>query len=60
MKKAIIFVMLFLFLTNTAISATNNEVQQKKPVLMDEEDVDELKYRLRGDFAAFLHQKSSI
>ena len=56
MKKAIIFVMLFLFLANTAISATNNEVQQEQPVLMDEEDVDELKYQLRGDFATFLQE----
>ena len=56
MKKTIIFVMLFLFLANTAISATNNKVQQEQPVLMDEEDVDELKYRLRGDFATFLQE----
>lgn len=56
MKKAIIFVMLFLFLANTAISATNIEVQQEQPVLMDEEDVDELKYQLRGDFATFLQE----
>lgn len=56
MKKAIIFVMLFLFLTNTAISATNIEVQQEQPVLMDEEGVDELKYQLRGDFATFLQE----
>lgn len=56
MKKAIIFVMLFLFLTNTAISATNIEVQQEQPVLMDEECVDELKYQLRGDFATFLQE----
>ena len=56
MKKAIIFVMLFLFLTNTAISATNIEVQQEQPVLMDGEDVDELKYQLRGDFATFLQE----
>ncbi len=56
MKKAIIFVMLFLFLTNTAISATNIEVQQEQPVLMDEEGIDELKYQLRGDFATFLQE----
>lgn len=56
MKKAIIFVMLFLFLANTAISATNIEVQQEQPVLMDEEDADELKYQLRGDFATFLQE----
>jgi len=56
MKKSIIFVMLFLFLANTAISATNIEVQQEQPVLMDEEDVDELKYQLRGDFATFLQE----
>lgn len=56
MKKAIIFVMLFLFLANTAISATNIEVQQEQPVLMDEEDIDELKYQLRGDFATFLQE----
>ena len=56
MKKAIIFVMLFLFLANTAISATNIGVQQEQPVLMDEEDVDEIKYQLRGDFATFLQE----
>ena len=56
MKKSIIFVMLFLFLANTAISATNIGVQQEQPVLMDEEDVDEIKYQLRGDFATFLQE----
>ena len=56
MKKAIIFVMLFLFLANTAISATNIGVQQEQPVLMDGEDVDALKYQLRGDFATFLQE----
>ena len=50
MKKSIIFVMLFLFLANTAISATNIEVQQEQPVLIDKEYADELKYQLRGDF----------
>ena len=56
MKKSIIFVMLFLFLTNTAISATNIEVQQEQPVLIDKEYADELKYQLRGDFATFLQE----
>ena len=56
MKKSIIFVMLFLFLVNTAISATNIEVQQEQPVLIDKEYADELKYQLRGDFATFLQE----
>lgn len=56
MKKSIIFLMLFLFLTNTAISATNIEVQQEQPVLIDKEYADELKYQLRGDFATFLQE----
>lgn len=56
MKKSIIFVMLFLFLANTAISATNIEVQQEQPVLIDKEYADELKYQLRGDFATFLQE----
>lgn len=56
MKKFITLLILFLFLTNKAISASNPDVNISNSEKKEKTEFEELKYQIRGDFSAFLQE----
>jgi hypothetical protein len=56
MKKSIIVLILFLFLTNKAISATGSNIATTSPIKEEKAGFEDLKYQMRIDFKVFLQE----